>query len=485
VLIGKKRQPHPRQVRTTLVATLAAICAVLPARIAAAQATGTITDAYLLQQRQIEEQIRKALIEQLPPTQKWQIDAGGWFSFYFFMFDDGINSSRTQRRYDGRLWFAATGDQGTHQFYARLRMTYTDWNRGDSYDDNEDDFEGPNADRLWYQFDLKAAAKAYAHTDLAFGMRVKVGRQFVEMGTGYALSLPLDAVLVTAEFHDFQLEGLIAKTIRSMADIDRSRPGSGSMDRHILGLELRYKGCPEHEPFAYIFWNEDDNNEQPPDLLQDYGYDSFYLGIGSQGQLHAYVRYSAEIVYEGGKSYGDRRFTRRDFINALGWDLLLEYLPPHESQPRFCLEYMFASGDAHRLGSPADAVGGNTRGTDTSFVSFGYRDTGLAFAPRLSNIHIWRLGAACFPFTKTRTFRKLQIGTDWFLYWKNKARAAVSDITADKASGYLGWEMDYFANWRITSDLAATVRYGVFFPGKAFSDRTTRTFFLLGLTWNF
>jgi len=42
--------------------------------------------------------------------------------------------------------------------------------------------------------------------------------------------------------------------------------------------------------------------------------------------------------------------------------------------------------------------GGNTRGDDTSFVGFGYRDTGLSFAPRLSNIHVWRLGASFIPF---------------------------------------------------------------------------------------
>jgi hypothetical protein len=79
----------------------------------------------------------------------------------------------------------------------------------------------------------------------------------------------------------------------------------------------------------------------------------------------------------------------------------------------------------------------------------------------------------------------VELGTDWFLYAKNHADAAVSDFTADQQSGYLGWEMDYYVNWRITSDLAWTTRFGAFFPGQAFSDRTTRTFFLTGVTWSF
>jgi len=473
--------------RCRLVAVVVAVTGVLctaGSRHAYGQAGAPLPQTYLQQQRQIEERIRRSLEEHLPPTQKWQIDAGGWFSYYLFLFDDGLNSSRTQRRYDGRLWIGGSGDYGTHEFYARLKLSYIDWNRGDSFDGNEDDAEGPNADRLWYQFDLKQAAKTYGRTDLPFGLKVKVGRQFVEFGTGYALSLPLDAVRITTQVQDFQIEGLLAKTIASTPDIDRSRANSGSMRRHFLGVELKYTGSPRHEPFAYIFWNLDENHE-PWDLLQKFGYDSLYVGIGSQGQLNAYVRYSAELVYQAGRSYGDGRFTGRDPINAMGLDLLVEYLGPGKKQPRLAIEYMFASGDADRLDSPTNAIGGNRRGTDNSFVAFGYRDTGLSFAPLLSNVHIWRAGASCTPFPQTKALERLQVGTDWFLYCKNKARAAVSDITADRPSSYLGWEMDYFANWQLTSELAATVRYGVFFPGKAFSDKTTRTFLLAGLTWSF
>ena len=40
-------------------------------------------------------------------------------------------------------------------------------------------------------------------------------------------------------------------------------------------------------------------------------------------------------------------------------------------------------------------------------------------------------------------------------------------------------------NWRVDADLAWTARLGAFFPGKAFSDRTTRTVLLVGMTWSF
>jgi hypothetical protein len=77
------------------------------------------------------------------------------------------------------------------------------------------------------------------------------------------------------------------------------------------------------------------------------------------------------------------------------------------------------------------------------------------------------------------------LGTNWFLFHKNHRAGAISDPTADVRSGYVGWEMDYYANWEVTTDLTWTARYGLFFPGDAFSDRTTRYFFLMSLTWSF
>ena len=98
---------------------------------------------------------------------------------------------------------------------------------------------------------------------------------------------------------------------------------------------------------------------------------------------------------------------------------------------------------------------------------------------------MWRVGGSFHPWPRDERLRRLEVGTDWYLYQKHHASAAVSDPTAAVGSGYLGWEMDYFLNWRVTSDLAWTARFGAFFPGDAFDDQTTRTFLLLGMTWSF
>lgn len=442
-------------------------------------------DSFVNQQRAIDQQLWDQIDQEAPAAQRVGFDYGGWYSFHLFLYDDGLNSSRTFRRNDLRLWGRLTLDRGAHEFYVRGRMSYLDFNTGDSYDGNDDDWEGPNLERGYYQFNLARAMEAYAQRTPDYNLRVKIGRDLVKFGTGYAMWTRLDHVLVRGEYRNVELTGLVGRTVGSTPDFDQSRPLDRSR-RAFFGVQAKYLGFDRHEPFVYALWQRDHNRETIPEPLQEYDYDSFYVGLGSQGEIVDNLRYSTEWVYESGHDYGHRRFISKDVIRAWAFDTELEYLFNVPTSPRVSLEYMFASGDPDRLGSPTDTVGGN-RGNrlDRSFVGFGWRDTGLSFAPALSNVHIWRTGASFFPFQNHDWLRRLELGTDWFLYYKNHRQGAVSDPTADLPSGYLGWEMDYFANWAITTDLAWTTRYGIFFPGQAFSDQTTRTFFLVGVTWSF
>lgn len=445
--------------------------------------------SFINQQRQIEEEIRQHLDEKAPLTQRTEAEWGGFYNFFLFINDDGINSSRTYRRNDLRLWGRVGLHEGAHEFYARGLLTYEDYNTGDAPDGNDDDWWGPNLERGYYQFDLRNALWAYGRQRVDYNLKVKVGRDYTEWGTGYAIALPLDQVTLTGEFANFEVTGLIGKTPNSLPNIDTTRPLYDNSDRCFGGVQVRYLGFENHRPFFYWMKQNDKANESrfyhPFPDFQDFSYDSEYFGFGSEGQLIKDLRYSTEWVIENGKSYGDRMFYRQNDIHAWAFDILLEYLPKWKLTPRFLFEYMFASGDPDRFGSPTNAIGGNTKGDDKSFVGFGYRDTGLAFAPRLSNINIWRLGASFYPFEEVQALEKLELGTDWFLYAKNHSEGAVSDPLAGNASSYLGWEMDYFANWRLTSDLAVTARLGAFFPGQAFEDKTCRTFFLTGVTWSF
>lgn len=447
--------------------------------------SGAVSDQFLQRQRDIELRNQQRL-KDLPPAQKFRVDYGGWFDFYLFLFDDGFESSRTFRQYETQFWTSFSIDRGIHEGYARMRLTYNDWNASDSFSGNEDDLDGPSLARGWYQLDAAKALRLYGEYDAPFELKLKIGRDWVQAGTGYSVSLPLDHVQIQSEFANFETTFIAAKTPASTENIDRSRPVADHSDRNFWIIQERYLGLDRHTPFFYIAWQDDNTSEDPPDYLQNYRYSSRYIGFGSTGELIDNLRYSTEWVLERGRSFGNERFLRHDVIKAWGFDNQLEYFFKHDTKPRVALEYMFASGDSDRLGSPTNAEGGNRNDhLDHSFVGFGFRDTGIALAPRLSNIHIWRLGASFQPFPKIEAVKNLELGTDWYLYYKNKREAAISDTLADRAANYLGWEMDYFANYRMTSDLSWTLRFGSFFPGSAYSDRSARTFLLTGLSWSF
>ncbi|MFQ5422882.1 MAG: alginate export family protein [Phycisphaerae bacterium] len=447
---------------------------------------GGVSDQFLQRRRDLELRNELRLARELPTSQRFRVDYGGWFDAYLFLFDDGRESSRTFRQTEMQLWASLSADRGIHEGYLRMRMTYSDWNAGDSFTPNEDDLDGPNLERGWYQFDVAKALRLHGDRATPFELKLKVGRDFVRTGTGFAISLPLDLVQVQTEFADFETILIGARTPASTENIDRSRPVADHSDRNFWIVQERYLGFDRHVPFFYIAWQDDNTSEDPPDFLQKFRYSSRYIGFGSTGELIDHLRYSTEWVLERGRSFGNERFLRHDEIKAWAFDHQVEYLFSHKTKPRLSLEYMFASGDTNRLGSPTNAAGGNRKDhVDHGFVGFGFRDTGLAFAPRLSNIHVWRAGGAFRPFAEVEAAKNLELGTDWFVYAKHRSSAAVSDPFADRRSGYLGWEMDYFANYRVTSDLAFTVRFGSFFPGRAFTDRTTRTFLLTGLSWSF
>ncbi len=442
-------------------------------------------DSFLNQQRAVEERLRSQFDTQMGAVGRTSFDWGGWYSFHGFLFDDGQNSSRTLRRHDLRLWGRLVLENGAHEFYARGRTSLLDFNSGDSYDGNDDDVEGPNLERGYYRFDLARALRAYEERDIGYNLVATVGRDLVQFGTGLTLASPLDHVSLRGTWGGLELTGLAGRTVGSMEDFDFSRTATRTK-RDFFGGELTYHGFERHGPFAYALWQRDRNSERSRQRAQGFDYDSFYAGLGSRGELIEHLRYSAELVYETGYGFSSGESRHRNDIEAWGFDAQLEYLSPGRGKARASIEYLFGSGDADRSGSPTSTVGGNDGDfKDEGFIGFGYRDTGLSFAPRYSNLHMWRMGASLYPWPHRDALRRMELGTDWYLFYKHHRAGAVSDPTADRRSGYLGWEMDYFANWRVTVDLAWTARFGVFFPGDAFSDRGTRTFLLLGMTWSF
>jgi len=432
--------------------------------------------------------------EEVPTAKRALFDWGGWLRGNYWSVDD-----RVDRDFDGsddgrhayrqqqlRLWGHFNLDQ-VHQFYGRMRLDYIDWNHGSSYDRNDSDWEGPDLERGWYDFRLSRYQLAYGQSPGDFDLAVRLGRQYVQLGTGLALSVPLDAVVASTYYQDWQMTGMMALSIPSTDNIDRSVPGDSKESRRYWAVQLNYHAWRDHEPFVYFFSQED----KDAGIIRDdqtFGYDSMYAGIGSRGRFfHRDLQYTGEFVVECGKSYADAlNESHRQNIHAWAFDTEIRYVIPDEHDSQLSVEYLLASGDSDRIASPTNTVGGNLpHSKDTSFVGWGYRNTGLSLAPRMSNLGMVRLGASTFPANQISFFREMQVGTNFYLYHKQQAAGAASDSLSTKDKHYLGSEIDIYVNWRITPDLAWALRYGIFLPGDAFSRQSHRELFFTALTFNF
>jgi len=174
----------------------------------------------------------------------------------------------------------------------------------------------------------------------------------------------------------------------------------------------------------------------------------------------------------------------KDDICAWAADVRLDYLVAGARKTRLSAEAILASGDPDRQVTSA-TVGGNRHGTaDHAFNALGFLNTGLAFAPEVSNLAALRLGASTFPAPGVSALERMQVGADFFVYAKLREEAPVNEPTS--ADHYLGVEPDLYINWQLTNDFSLAVRYGVFFPGSAFGPNDdARQFFYAGVTYAF
>lgn len=484
------RSRTPRAAPRFLAAATLAAAALLGADNAAAQDDERRIERAL---RIADPTFRQRVDTDLDITERAQLDFGGFFTFTGLHLTDERDNSRRLLQYDTTL-YATLNLDGAHTAFTRARFRYRDFSEGDSFDGRGDRWVEPFLDRYWYEFDLRRAAAAYRGRQLGWNFNVRAGRQFVDWGAGLTLSENLFAVRPSIEWAErLSLEGLagVTPTDQSVIDFDASRDEFNRRTRRgFFGALLRYRAPRNHEFYGYFLRMQDFNNDVRPRLPigmdVDFTYNANYLGVGSTGPISRRTRYLAEFVYQFGQSMSDplRGPQTRENISAFAARGQVEFLLRDRRNTRLDLETIFASGDSDRNIS-TDTVGGNRSGTnDNAFNSLGFANTGLAFAPSLSNIFVVRAGASTFPFPEVRPLERLQIGADLFLHNKLDSNAPIDEETNNKM--FLGFETDVYLNYRITSDLALNARYGAFFPGEGIAGpKHVRHFVLVSATISF
>ncbi len=417
---------------------------------------------------------------------------GGFFAFTGLWLDDSANNSRRLSQFDTTLFARASLD-GVHTAFIRLRFPYQDFSPGDSFDGRGDNWKEPFIDRYTYEFDLKRHFAAYEGQTIDWNFNLRVGRQFVDWGAGLALSETLLSIRPTFTLSpNWAVEGLVGVTPNSASDFDASRSEFDRRTRRgYYGAKLNFTTPRGRQYYAYALHMQDYNTDTAlrtplPGLTDaNFDYNTTYLGLGTEGSLGADWIYLGELVASIGETQSDpvRTVQEEGDVQAFAGRAQLSYLFRDRHQSRAQGEALFATGDKDRL-SASNTVNGNLAGTnDNGFNSLGFANTGLAFSPSFSNLWTLRAGISTFPLPDHTWFQQLQIGADVLVFNKFESSGGFDETTSGDM--FLGGELDLYANWRVTSDFALNLRYGVFLPGPAIPSDDARHFVLFGFTLSF
>ena len=489
------------------------------ASCAAALVEAQESPTFSSQQRILEEQIRPFIEPDLrtpAADDRFQYDYGAMLRYTGLWFEDHgpggpfpipglpeFQGSRAVHDFDFRPWLSANLDK-VHYGFIRGQLDFLQYHDGDAFK-RPSDWRGPFVDVGFYRFDLDQACRLYGCEPIdEWNADFTIGRQFLYVGRGIAFALTTDAI--SFDWHCGDFAGLLfgSQSVRHFDNIDRSAPGHTRSDREFFGAQVEYERWDHHRPYAFAVVQRDRTNETPNDALQEYDYDSEYWGFGIRGETLfgegetgigiQNLQYFGEFIIQTGHSIGDDDnpatiSDSSDDIESWAFDVGLIYYPEHRTKPRVLLEFAYASGDEDRF-SPQNTLLGNTPGSDDEgFLGFGFVNTGVSFAPLLANLEFVRVAGAFRPFEDCCEWRvsNMEIGSSFFAYWRPEDNAGVSDIRADTpGTHFLGTEVDFFMNWRISSDLYLLLNYGVFFPeADSFTVERSRQFVGLTLTWLF
>lgn len=429
--------------------------------------------------------------------ERMTIDYGASLRFGIAGINDTFGSSSTLLQYEANLYLAANIDGG-HNFFGNLRFLYNDYPNGDAFDGENSELLYPIGNRYWYEFDLRAAHLAETGERLPYNINTKVGRMFINWNTGAVFSNDAYALQILADWEKLEFAGFIGRTARSgMYDFDISRPNyDGYTNRHLFAARIDYEIATEFKPYISYFIQRDRNPEDEVRQTifgpMNFDYNSQYLSFGSTGSIGPQLTYTLEVVRETGTTLSSPFIVpiipvpqTKDSIDAWAGVFNMIYALRDKNLTNFSLTTAFGTGDPDRLTTSGTYAGNRTGTTDRAFNSLGYIYTGLAYAPDLANLGMVRIGASTALPIDSKRPDAMRVGSDFFFYNKLSLRSPTSGVSGN--SHWIGFEMDLRLDWRITSDISANVRYGIFFPGNALADpfNKERHFIYAGVSYAF
>ncbi len=460
-------------------------------------------------QRQLnveDAEYRQAFFAATPIADRVLFDAGGTYRFGFSLIDNARSQEQLLYTNDLRLFLRAELDGG-FRFFGRLRFLYNDWDYtgtlGLGPDPREDGWQWPVGEIYWGEFDLggyNESKRGQRPTD--FNIVVRGGRNYVIWAQGLVLSNYVYAGELEVTIGDLVATGVVAQSAGyDTVDWDTSRPGYDTdTSRLFSGGKVEWRGITGHRPYAYYLWQNDQNGGQQATtpVPTTFRYNSGYVGLGSVGNIGPDIVYRSEFAYEYGTTLSDpldplnppslSRPQVTDDISAAAGVVGLTWIARDAGDTRADFQALVGTGSSERLDSGTTFGGINPGKTDHSFNSLGYINTGLAVAPEPANLFCPSLGLSSNLLPTSDLLSELRLGMTGYLFMKVQNDAPLSILTMPGGSNFVGGEIDWTLDWRVSSDINFNFRYGIFLPNSSVffpGDGGPRDFIYAGVTYAF
>jgi alginate production protein len=299
--------------------------------------------------------------------------------------------------------------------------------------------------------------------------RLTLGRQRFEDDREWVYDEKLDAVRLSWALPrltldaSFSFEGVLDK------DILRGQDHGEQVFNYFVRLEYRPTKRVKVAPYC-IF--RDDRSERWVRPL--------FFGLHSSGRVTKRLEYWIEFAWVEGRERVRRGEGRHKIIDfdGVGLDVGGTYRLPGRLRPAVSLGFAFGEGEfgsdgkVHRGFRQTGLHDNNDKLNGITAVRY----YGEVFDPELSNLMVFTVGAGIRP------TKKVSAEIIYHHYWQHRAHNELkdADIDADPdgVDRELGSEFDVVVAFRDVYNFTVEATFGVFIPGKAFSNDEDESAFL-------